>query len=119
MKRLSIVLVLIALALAACGSSASDGDGSPVKESTGNPLTDGVPSCSDLKAGADMADFEQGCTNGDTIVASLGYDCGKSGDKLVYVAPDEDAGEIYYGVPGKKAEKGKTADDFWAFMKSC
>ena len=84
-----------------------------------NPLADGVPSCDGLTVGSDMAEFEQGCMQGDTIIVSLGYDCGVSGKELIYVAPDEDAGEIYFGVPGEEAKKGATSEDFFAFMEAC
>lgn len=109
MKRsLLFVVAALVMTLASCGGSSS-----------GNPMTEGVPPCSDLKAGVDMADFEEGCMRGDTIVASLGYDCETSGDELVYVAPDEDAGEIYFGLPGKKAQKAAASEDFWLFKERC
>lgn len=109
MKPAAMVLaVLVALTIPSCGSSDSD-----------NPLTSGVSSCDELTEGADMADFEGGCMKGDTIVASLGYTCKTSGKDLTYVSPDEDAGEIFYGVPGEGAKKGSTSEDFFAFMKSC
>lgn len=141
------ILVLSATTLAACGGSSSDSsdtsstrpaettatddatttapdsDTPPTEETepegSDNPFTEGVPSCDDLTAGVDMAQFEQGCVSGDTLIASLGYSCNVSDEEIIYVAPDEDAGEIYYGVPGEEAMKGSTAEDFFAFMDEC